>query len=223
MPIQGQAQTPAAAAPRAVPSITTVGPDGKPYTLSIPTTRGDVRELRARREQLSDQLTSVSSRRSGLADELRATTDAVSKSGLQDRLRLLDQRILQLETDLATTGQQLSAAPAQLTSGIEVPSTGSDDFEDGLMVGGFGVLVLLPIALFFFRRRWRRVSPAISGRSATEYVRMERLEQGMDAIAIEIERISEGQRFVTKLLSESQAALGGTRLQVGQREKEQAG
>ena len=33
--------------------------------------------------------------------------------------------------------------------------------------------------------------------------RLERLEQGMDAIAIEIERVSEGQRFVTKLLSEA--------------------
>ncbi len=32
--------------------------------------------------------------------------------------------------------------------------------------------------------------------------RLERLEQGMDAIAIEIERMSEGQRFVTKLLAE---------------------
>jgi hypothetical protein len=32
------------------------------------------------------------------------------------------------------------------------------------------------------------------------------LEASVDAIAIEIERISEGQRFVTKLLSESQPA-----------------
>jgi hypothetical protein len=30
----------------------------------------------------------------------------------------------------------------------------------------------------------------------------------MEAIAIEIERVSEGQRFVTRLLSESQAPLG---------------
>jgi hypothetical protein len=29
------------------------------------------------------------------------------------------------------------------------------------------------------------------------------MEQAMDAIAIEIERVSEGQRFVTRLLSES--------------------
>jgi hypothetical protein len=38
---------------------------------------------------------------------------------------------------------------------------------------------------------------------STDSPRLARLEQGMDAIAIEIERISEGQRFVTKLMSES--------------------
>jgi hypothetical protein len=35
--------------------------------------------------------------------------------------------------------------------------------------------------------------------------RLERIEQGMDAIAIEVERVSEGQRFVTRLLSERNA------------------
>jgi hypothetical protein len=33
-------------------------------------------------------------------------------------------------------------------------------------------------------------------------MRMERMEQAVDAIAIEVERISEGQRFITKVLSE---------------------
>jgi hypothetical protein len=32
--------------------------------------------------------------------------------------------------------------------------------------------------------------------------RLERMEQALDSIAIEVERISEGQRFTTKLLSE---------------------
>jgi hypothetical protein len=35
--------------------------------------------------------------------------------------------------------------------------------------------------------------------------RMRRLEQAVDSIAIEVERISEGQRFLTKLHSEKQA------------------
>lgn len=34
--------------------------------------------------------------------------------------------------------------------------------------------------------------------------RLEQLQQSMDSVAIEVERISEGQRFTTKLLSERQ-------------------
>ncbi len=36
--------------------------------------------------------------------------------------------------------------------------------------------------------------------------RMERIEQAIDTIAVEVERISEGQRFTTKLLSEQAGA-----------------
>jgi hypothetical protein len=36
--------------------------------------------------------------------------------------------------------------------------------------------------------------------------RLERMEQALDSIAIEIERITEGQRFTTKLLSEGRGA-----------------
>lgn len=35
--------------------------------------------------------------------------------------------------------------------------------------------------------------------------RMERIELAVDAIAVEVERVSEGQRFVTRLLGEGQA------------------
>jgi hypothetical protein len=37
--------------------------------------------------------------------------------------------------------------------------------------------------------------------------RLERMEMAIDSIAVEVERISEGQRFTTKLLSERQQAL----------------
>ncbi|HXT16232.1 MAG TPA: hypothetical protein VN706_11420 [Gemmatimonadaceae bacterium] len=36
--------------------------------------------------------------------------------------------------------------------------------------------------------------------------RMERLEQAIDSIAVEVERISEGQRFVTKVMAERDAS-----------------
>lgn len=38
--------------------------------------------------------------------------------------------------------------------------------------------------------------------------RLERIEQAVDAIAIEVERVSEGQRFTTKLLSERRESVG---------------
>jgi len=34
--------------------------------------------------------------------------------------------------------------------------------------------------------------------------RMERMEQAIDAVAVEVERISEGQRFVTQLMAKTQ-------------------
>lgn len=36
--------------------------------------------------------------------------------------------------------------------------------------------------------------------------RLERMEQALDSVALEVERISEGQRFTTKLLSEGRGA-----------------
>lgn len=49
-----------------------------------------------------------------------------------------------------------------------------------------------------------------SGRSALPRgtdERLERIEQAVDAIALEMERVSEGQRFTTRLLAERAAAL----------------
>lgn len=213
--------TPATAPAQATPppaSITTVGPDGKPLTLTIPRTETEVEELLTQRQELSGQLTSVSSRRRELAEEIRQTSDPVTRSGLEDRLRVLDQRILQLETDLATTGRQISSAPAQLVAATQSAnqSGGGDDFEEGLMIGGFSALLFMSIVFFFARRRWKRRYTALPSELGGESAqRLERLENGMEAIAIEIERVSEGQRFVTRLLSESQAPLG-TSHRIGQ-------
>ena len=57
----------------------------------------------------------------------------------------------------------------------------------------------------------RRRSPAESAPLLTEIAqRLSRLEQAVDATAIEVERIAEGQRFTTKLLAErnDHSALG---------------
>lgn len=57
-----------------------------------------------------------------------------------------------------------------------------------------------PIARAFGRKLDRQ---SLQPKVPTEVIqRLERMEQALDSVAIEVERISEGQRFTTRLLSE---------------------
>jgi hypothetical protein len=70
----------------------------------------------------------------------------------------------------------------------------------------FTLAVLMPLTIGLVIRLIRRPTREVPLPSDPMMnARMERLEQAMDAIAIEIERISEGQRFVTKVLTERPA------------------
>jgi hypothetical protein len=60
----------------------------------------------------------------------------------------------------------------------------------------------VPLARAFARRMDRDASPKLS---PEVLARLERMEQAIDSIAVEVERISEGQRFTTKLLAERSA------------------
>lgn len=58
----------------------------------------------------------------------------------------------------------------------------------------------VPLAKAWARRLDREsAQPRIPGEVSE---RLERMEQALDSIAIEVERISEGQRFTTKLLAD---------------------
>lgn len=198
-------------AQRTPPAIVIVGPDGKPQTLTIPGSTEEVQQLIAQREELEDQLDDVSDRRTTLAQELSATTDQAARVGLQERLAVLDQRILQIETDLATTGRLITSAPAELVAITEQERMVSSDdgYEEGLFTGIFSVLAFVTVAFLLLKRPWRKARAARTAEVGPESSqRLERLEHGMDAIAVEIERISEGQRFVTRLLSESEPGIG---------------
>jgi hypothetical protein len=69
-----------------------------------------------------------------------------------------------------------------------------------------GVLSLIGYTVRgFFTLLTRRVEAKYARQSALPSdERLERIEQAVDAIALEVERISEGQRFTAKLLAEGQ-------------------
>jgi hypothetical protein len=62
------------------------------------------------------------------------------------------------------------------------------------------IIIGLPLARAFARRMDRRTA---GGQMSTEIgSQIAHLNQAVDAIAVEVERISEGQRFTTRLLTE---------------------
>ena len=71
------------------------------------------------------------------------------------------------------------------------------------------IFVLGPITIAFARNIWKRGNEPREVRSPgnDELVRkMHELQTSMDAMALEVERISEGQRFITRVMSEKPAA-----------------
>jgi len=205
---------PAAPAPQAPATVTITGADGKTQTLQVPRTSAEVDAVVEQRRQLASQLESVTDRRQQLSGEIAAAPAGVARTGLEDRIRVLDQRIVQLESDLASTGRQLSAAPPGMVADAEGfvnnrNQANNGDFEEGMAAGSFFFALFVAVVYGWRRFRGRKAPKRQVTPLPTESGdRLERLERGMEAIAIEIERVSEGQRFVTKLLSESPTPVG---------------
>jgi hypothetical protein len=74
----------------------------------------------------------------------------------------------------------------------------------------------LPLVRVFARRLDRRDAVSAPALAKIEE-RLGRLEAGVDSIAVEIERISEGQRFTTKLLADRSSESAASRPPAGSR------
>jgi len=76
-------------------------------------------------------------------------------------------------------------------------------------LGAFAMITTIVIGVPLVRglvKRWERegAAPRVP---AELQARLERMEQAMDAIAIEVERMSEGQRYVAKVITEGSPPL----------------
>ena len=73
------------------------------------------------------------------------------------------------------------------------------------VISGVCVLAGASAGAYFFGKSKGQQASLSGGRDPELMARMARVEQIVEATAVEIERISEGQRFTTKLLSEKKA------------------
>jgi hypothetical protein len=77
--------------------------------------------------------------------------------------------------------------------------------DPGILVplGAFFMITTIVTTVIKSRERMRAMDrEALMPSNSETAMRLERIEQAIEAMAVEVERISEGQRFVTRLLAE---------------------
>jgi hypothetical protein len=188
--------------------------------------RAAVEEQAPRARAATPELAALQSRALDLREaitKLKAkhdVLDAQSRTG-EEYLRIPAKlQLAQVNTDLATTQAELMSVQGRIalfsgqpvTPVVTVPPPPAtrpflDRIDNDAITAVFvmtTLAILIPLSIALTRRLWRRgpndstTGAAINGMNS----RLERLEQAVDTIAIEIERVSESQRFVAKVLVE---------------------
>ena len=176
--------------------------DGK--TLSGPQAvyAGLVRQQR----ELGNQIESLKRERSWVGGWLGPDhkIDAADRLGLEKRIISLDARLEQVEQQRAAVDAKVASAAAVPGAVVDPPAMvrrGPPD-EAFVLSAIFMFVAILPLSLAFARRVWRRGGPVTPAVPRDVDDRFSRLDQAVEAIALEVERIGEGQRFITRVLSE---------------------
>lgn len=159
--------------------------------------------MRHQKNVLEDQLQDLQNTRAEIASRLRSSeVTGADRAGLETRLTQMDARISQMDAQIATADQQLALAAAQPGAIVRQPP----DHEGyqlelmGVLGGLFMFVCVLPLSIAYARRIWKRYAVTVSlPPELTE--RLTTIERGVEAVSIELERVGEGQRFVTQLLA----------------------
>lgn len=176
-----------------------------PVARSAPTATEMYEAARLARRELRSQVDQLEGQRSSLQQELRQAANPTDAKAIEGRLAAVDARLTDVE-------KQLAAADAQVARSAAVPGVVVEERNSGgdippgaqfTIAMGMAMFLLLPLSIALARRTWRRTTlerpalpPDISDRLAN-------MERGIESVAIEVERLGEGQRFVTQLLAES--------------------
>lgn len=168
-----------------------------------------LRGFREQRSELRDQLDRLEDQRSELQDELTTVTEA-AKPGLIARIQAIDGRIVAVDKAIADADAAVARAAAIPGAVVpeppDVPRGGPpEEFFILMMVAV--IFIGMPMAIAYARRIWKKGIQTVSEIPQDVYDRFNRIDQAIDSVALEVERIGENQRYVTKLVTE-QRGLG---------------
>jgi hypothetical protein len=179
--------------------------------------------FKAQREELQGQLNDLEGTRRDITGQLEELpSESGERKALVDRLTNVDSRIKAVDQMLAGNAAQLSQAAAVPGAVVEPPQEiRNGPPEEAFVLGGlFMIIVFFPLSVALARRIWRRSAAVVTSFPRELSDRLLRLEQTTEATSLEIERIGEGQRFLTRLFTEGEGARSigaGTKLPVENR------
>ena len=165
--------------------------------------------FKAQRSELNAQLEGLQNTRQGINNELEnMPSTAPQRPGLEARLKDVDTRISAVDQMLAGNAAQIAQAAAVPGAVVQPPERiVQGPPEDVYVLSGlFMVIVLLPLSIALSRRIWRRSAAVVTSIPREIAERLSRMEQAVEATAVEVERIGEGQRFLTRLFTEGEGA-----------------
>lgn len=167
--------------------------------------------FRAQRRELTDQLDDLESTREEITTALTELPAASpQREILESRLTEINKRISVVDGMLASNSANLAQAAAVPGAVVETPRIiRQGPPEEAYIVGTvFIVIVLLPLSIAMARRIWKKSVTTVTNSPRELADRLSRMENALEAASFEVERIGEGQRFLTRLLTEGEAAGG---------------
>jgi hypothetical protein len=175
-----------------------------------------LQQIQGQLEGIGRQLEFLGKERANLFERLQSV-GGNERVFVQQRIAALDDNMAGLQGQFSELVGKLAAAEAERVMsntlmppppppGFNRPAFNIDPDAITAVFVLFSIGVIIPLSVGLTRRLWRRPAApapmaAVDLDNAAK-ARFDRLEQAVDAIAIEIERISEGQRFVTRVLTE---------------------
>jgi hypothetical protein len=176
---------------------------------SAPSATAIYQGFKAQRNELNNQLEELQSTRREITGQLEdVAAGTPERTVLETRLKDVDGRISAVDGMLAGNATQLAQAAAIPGAVVEPPRAISQGpSEDVYMLGWVVMMVVfLPLSVALARRIWRRSAAAVTSFPREIAERLSRMEQAVEATAVEVERIGEGQRFLTRLFTEGEGA-----------------
>ena len=185
-----------------------------------PNIKAQLAQFEARREALNDQLVSLTVRRDLLTQQMR-NADEAGKAQLEAQLKDVGNRTASVNAELNkvddavnkllqgsdVTTPALTPAPPMPAlpalpgrQGITIIPPGRDrsrPASGNMAFDAFGFALVI-----FLMWRWLRRPHGAVKLGSEDVNRLEQMQRAIDVMAVEVERISESQRYVAKLLNE---------------------